>query len=262
MADTERLFAEERQEKIIALLNERRKLLIPELCDLFAVSPATIRNDLNELERQGRLQRTHGGAIALSKTGFEPNFQQKTVKNMEIKAAIAKAAAELVEDGDTIALDTGTTTLALAQALTSKKNLTVVTNDIKIAALLDEQGDSTVILLGGTLRRGFYCTVGPVVTENLSRFRVDKCFLATNGLTLRTGLTTPDIGHAEIKKAMADISSQVYVVCDSSKIGMDSFAFVLPLSAVDTVITDNRIDIEEKAALEQADIDLMLVELP
>lgn len=258
--EKEHLFAEERQDRILTLLQQEGKLLIPALCEAFSVSPATIRNDLNDLERRGLLQRTHGGAIAISKTGFEPNFLQKQVKNSRQKEAIAEAAASYVEDGDTLVIDTGTTALAFAAALSGKHDLTVLTNDIKVAALLDEQTDNTVILTGGTIRRNFFCTLGPLVTQSLRQFRADKCFLATNGLSAAAGLTTPDLGQAEIKRLMAEISSQVFVLCDSSKVGVDAFVTVLPLNKVDTVITDAGIDPEEQTALQACGTELVVVQ--
>lgn len=259
LENADRLFAEERQTRILALLDGQGKIMVSELCDRFSVSPATIRNDLSDLERQGRLKRTHGGAIALSKTGAELNFQQKQIKNSDLKFMLAEYAAGLVDDGDTLVLDTGTTMLALAEKLLKKKKLTVITPDIKIAALLDDQSEHTVILTGGILRKGFYCTTGSLVRDNLKCFRVDTCFLATNGLSLRAGLTTPNSAHAEIKRAMAEISSQVIVLCDSSKIGVDYLSVVMPLRQVDMIITDNNIDSEDQMALLEAKVPLTVV---
>lgn len=256
---TEKLFAEERQNHILSMLGENGKVLIPELCTRFSVSAVTIRNDLNELERQGKIKRTHGGAIPLSKTARELNFQQKQVKNMDIKLALAEYAASLVEDGDTLVLDTGTTMLALAQKLLTKKNLTIVTNDLKIAMLIDEQSTHTVILSGGVLRRGFYCTTGAMVRDNLHRFRADICFLSSNGMSLRAGFTTPDEGHADMKREMARISSQTIVICDSSKIGKDYFSVIMPLTAVDRILTDDRIDPADHKAFLRAEIPLTIV---
>lgn len=260
MADgMEKLFAEERQSRILSMLSENGKVLIPELCAHFSVSAVTIRNDLNELERQGRIKRTHGGAIPLSKTAQELNFQQKQVKNMDVKLVLAEYAATLVEDGDTLVLDTGTTMLALAQKLLTKKNLTIVTNDLKIAMLIDEQSTHTVILTGGVLRRGFYCTTGPMMRDDLRRFRADTCFLSSNGMSLRAGFTTPDEGHADMKREMARISSQTIVICDSDKIGKDYFSVIMPLTAVDRILTDDRIDAAEREALLHAEIPLTVV---
>ncbi len=146
MENKEVLFAEERQSRILKLLKKEHKVLVPQLCELYGVSPATIRNDLNDMESRGLLKRTHGGAILNTKMGFEQNVEQKLTRNSREKEAIAKIAAEYVEDGDAIAIDTGTTTLAFARCLTEKKNLTVITNDLNIAAFLDAEtechGDS------------------------------------------------------------------------------------------------------------------------
>lgn len=238
----ELLFAEERKSRIIELLKENSKLLVPDLCEYFNVSPATIRNDLRELENAGLLKRTHGGAISNTKTGFELNSYQKEVKNLAEKKAIARFAAELVEDGDTIALDTGTTTLEFARMLTGKKGITVVLNDIAIASFLEDNSDASIILIGGILRKSFHCTIGPTAVKALSGLNVDKAFMATNGITVKKGLTTPDINQAEVKKAMIEIASEIIVLCDSSKIGNYGFAQVAPVTSVHRIITDDKID--------------------
>lgn len=166
--EKEPLFAQERQKEILALLEAEQKVLVPQLCRQFSVSPATIRNDLNDLEARGLLRRTHGGAIPLSRTGLELTTAQKTVRRMAEKQAIAACAAAMVENGETIAIDTGTTTLELARCLLARTGLTVVTNDLKIAALLEEQSDATIILIGGCVRRGFHCTIGPLAMQGMA----------------------------------------------------------------------------------------------
>ena len=157
------LFAEERHLQILQLLQEKTKLHVAELCEQFSVSPATIRNDLRDLEAAGRLKRTHGGAIPLEKTAFEPNSHAKAVANRAIKQRLAAHAATLIEDNDTIALDSGTTMMELAQCLTHHKALTVLTNDVHIAVYLERNPQITVVLIGGVLRHGFGCTTGPIV---------------------------------------------------------------------------------------------------
>jgi DeoR family fructose operon transcriptional repressor len=236
------LFAEERKQKILDLLKEKSKLMVPDLCIEFGVSPATIRNDLRELENAGLLKRTHGGAINVSKTSFELNSYQKQVTNLEEKKAIAKLAIDLIEDGDTIALDTGTTTLELAKILSEKKNITVVLNDIEIACYLENEPDIDVILIGGSLRKGFHCTVGPIAVKSLHGLYVDKAFMATNGISVRSGITTPNVAQAEVKTAMINMASEIMVLCDSSKIGNNSFVQVYPISGIDRIITDDGID--------------------
>ena len=254
--EKEPLFAQERQKEILALLEAEQKVLVPQLCRQFSVSPATIRNDLNDLEARGLLRRTHGGAIPLSRTGLELTTAQKTVRRMAEKQAIAACAAAMVENGETIAIDTGTTTLELARCLLARTGLTVVTNDLKIAALLEEQSDATIILIGGCVRRGFHCTIGPLAMQGMAELRVDRCFMATNGLTVHSGMTTPDIGHAEVKRHLLRMGQQVILLCDSEKIGKDSFAVVEGLESVDVLITDAKLRPEQKSALEEAGLDV------
>ncbi len=258
----EPLFAEERKRKIIEMLRQKNKIMVPELCEYFNVSGATIRNDLRDLEKSGMLKRTHGGAINVSKSGFEPNYYQKEVKYPLAKKAIAEKGVELIEDGDVIILDTGTTILKLAQLLKNKKNLTVVVNDIEIARCLEEAEGVNIIMIGGTLRKNLHCTVGPIAASTLSGLNVDKAFMATNGLSIEKGLTTPDINQAEIKKIMIDIASEVIVLCDSSKLGKNSFVQFAPLNRIDKLITNNGVNSEYIKELSGVDIDIVTVEAP
>lgn len=248
----EPLFVEERKGRILQMLSKNSKLLVPEICEKFGVSPATARNDLRELENAGLLKRTHGGAIHISKAGFELDSYQKEVKNQAEKQKIAKLAMSYVEDGDIIAIDTGTTTLEFAKLLNARKRLTVVLNDIIIAEYLEEHSDANILLIGGSIRRNFHCVVGPIAIRSMQGLSVDKAFIATNSISSRRGLTTPDLNQAEVKKAMIEISSQVIVLCDSSKIGTNGFVQVAPISAVHRLITDSGIqagDIEDFNAL-------------
>lgn len=238
----EQLFAEERKQAILELLEENSKMTVQDLREYFEVSAATIRNDLRELANAGLLTRTHGGALSIDKTGFELNSYQKGVKNLAQKQAIAKKALEYVEDGDTIAIDTGTTTLEFAKLLHAKKRLTIIVNDIEIARCLEDETDAVIILVGGHVRRNFHCTVGPVAVKSLSGLNVDKAFMATNGLTVKRGLTTPDISQAEIKRSMMEVAAEVTVICDGSKIGNTAFAQVSSIERVNRIITDETAD--------------------
>lgn len=243
------LFAEERKNQILQLLNKNNKLRVPELCEYFQVSPATIRNDLRELEKSDQLKRTHGGALANQKMSYELDSLQKEVDCLNEKRAIAQYAINLVEDGDTIALDTGTTTFEFAKLLSSKKNMTIVTNDIEIARHLESASSANIILIGGILRKNFHCTIGPAAVQLMNELTVDKAFMGTNGLSIEKGLTTPDMTQAEIKKAIIGIANEIIVLCDSSKIGSKAFVQVAPLSAVDRIVTDSKIDERDYKAL-------------
>lgn len=255
----EPIFAEERQNKIISLLKVKNKLLVNELCNTFSVSPATIRNDLNSLEKRGLLKRTHGGAISGGKAAFEPTSVQKDDKNRRQKELIAAAAAAMIENGDTIAIDSGTTAMRLAEQLTSKRGITVITTDIRIAKLLEDFSGINVILAGGTLRKGFSCTTGSITNTILKSLNVDKAFIATNAVNPKGQLCTPDIEQAEIKKNLINMSAQAILICDSSKFGAYSFAKFGTLSDIDTVITDNEIDESVLLNLKNQNINIEVV---
>lgn len=240
---SEVLFAEERRAAIVNLVNKNKKVLVPELVDVFKVSPATIRGDLRDLEAASLIKRTHGGAIPVNsvKVGFEPVKRSKQVDRLAEKKSIAKHAADLVEDGDIIILDTGTTLHEMARLLDGKENVTVIVNDLEIALLLEAFDDIHVVVIGGVLRKKFSCTVGPFATSLLSGLNVDKAFLGTNAFSAQKGATTPDINQAEVKKMMVKVASQVILLCDSSKLGKNSFVpFALP-EDIHTLITDGGI---------------------
>jgi len=255
------LFVEERQAKILEYIEEHRKATVAQLCLHFGVSSATIRNDLRDLENRRLIIRTHGGAMVKTKTGFELDSNQKQVQNLEAKRRIAQAAVRQIEDGDTVLLDTGTTTLELARLLADKRNLTVVTNDLEIARLL-EGGDSLqVVLMGGILRKGFHCTVsyGNSQRQALEGLSVDKAFMGVNSFTLKRGASTPDIRHAETKKSMIAIATTVILLCDSSKFGRTSFVQFARSEEIDLIITDGLPEAEQRK-LEENGIQVIIAE--
>ena len=251
------VFAEERKAKILELLNKNRKLLVPELCEYFKVSPATIRNDLRELGEGGMLKRTHGGALLNDKARYEPDSSQKQVSYPSQKKLIARMAASLIDDGDTIALDTGTTTMELAKLLVGKKGITVVTNDLQIASMLETAGDVSVILTGGILKKKFHCLIGPLAISSLNGLHVDKVFMGTNGITAEHGCSTPDLEQAEIKSCMAGIASEIIVIADSSKFGRKSFAGFLSADRIDKIVTDPGLSESDKVPFIDKNIEII-----
>lgn len=251
MSQNNNLFAEERKEKIIELINENDKVYVPEMCDLFNVSPATIRNDLNDLEKAGRLKRTHGGAISITTFAAEPRADDKKAKNITRKEHIANNAINLINDGEIILIDTGTTTYQLAAIIHQRKNITVVTNDIEIAKEVENINGINIILLGGFLRKGFHCTVGHFNNIMLSEISVDKAFVAANGVDIGGGAYTPDIGQAENKKLMISSARNSYLLVDSSKFGRKSFIKFAEIDEFDAVITDNQIEEDELGELKK-----------
>lgn len=147
------MFAEERQEKLLGILREKRKVAVSEMCDVFNVSGATIRADLRQLEEEGLLTRTHGGAVLRTRASFEQASDDREIVNLSAKERIGQRAAALVEDGDIIVLDTGTTTLHIARNIRDRQNVTVVTNDYQIARELEASASIQTILLVGLSRR-------------------------------------------------------------------------------------------------------------
>ena len=254
--DTNALFAEERQQQMLAILNKERKLSITDLCERFALTPPTARNDLRELESKGLLKRTHGGAIPKEESTFEVSFFRRETENVREKQSIARYASTLVHDGDAIIIDSGTTTFEFAKCLCEKQNLTVVTCDLKVAMYLQDNSDAHVILLGGSIRKDFYCTSGVSVLSMLRTLCADACFLGASGVTAERGVTTPGAEHAEIRRCMMEVSARTIVLCDSRKIGINGFCVVSPLDKIDLLVTDDGISEEDKRLIEETGVEL------
>ena len=254
------LFVEERKLKILEYIEEHRKATVAELCDVFHVSSATIRNDLRDLESAGLLIRTHGGAMVKTKTGLESDMNQRKVQHLAEKRAIAEAALGLVEDGDTIILDTGTTTLELARLLGQRQDITVVTNDLAIALVLEDIETVKAVFMGGIVRKKFHCTVvgGLSSRDVFSGLAVDKAFMALNSFSIEKGASTPDITHAETKKLMMSIAAKVILLFDSSKMGRNSFALFAPPDRIDAIVTDS-LRPDDRARLEENGIEVIAV---
>ena len=252
------MFAEERKLKIIDLLNQNKKVTVTELVRLFNVSSATIRSDLRELNDRGQLIRTHGGAIIETGAGFEPDTEQKRDLNLAAKQQIARLAIDLINNGDTVIFDSGTTTLELAKLLDQRQRITAVTNDLEIARVLEKMNSISVVMLGGELRRNFHCTVGAAGIEMLAKFSVDKAFMGTNSLSISKGASTPNIQQAEVKKAMFASAQKVILLCSNRKLGKDSFAHFASLDKIDTLIIE-KIDVNEKFEFEERGVEVVTV---
>jgi len=250
------LFAEERKRKLVEYINGNRRVTVPQLCQGFSVSSATIRNDLRELDEVGLITRTHGGAIKKSRTGHESTIENRDSGNQE-KKIIARIALDCIDDGDTIILDTGTTTMALAQLLGKKKNITVITNDLNIASVLETIDTLEVMVVGGILRKGFHCTVDHGIASLLNSISVDKAVMGANSFSLERGASTPDIAQAGIKQQMISIASKVIVLCDHSKLETNSLISFASVDDIDLLVTD-QISSELKQRYEELDIKVLV----
>lgn len=236
--ENDRLFAEERKIAIADYIKRNGKATVADLCDRFGVSGATIRNDLRELVQRRLIARTHGGAMVTTKTSYELDAKERGAQNSEAKRLIAKNALELIDDGDILVIDTGTTTLELARLLGQRKNLTVVTNDIQIALFLEDVASVNVVVVGGKVRKQFHCTVGVQGRTMLNGLTVDKAFMAANSFSLEKGATTPDIQQAEMKSSLLEIAARTILLVDGTKIGRNSFVQFAQPERIDCLITD------------------------
>ncbi|CAB1062843.1 hypothetical protein D1BOALGB6SA_7625 [Olavius sp. associated proteobacterium Delta 1] len=250
------MFAEERKLKIIDILNQNKKVTVAELVHLFNVSSATIRSDLRELDDKGQIIRTHGGAIIESGAGFEPDTEQKRDLNLAAKQQIARIAIELINDGDTVIFDTGTTILELAKLLSQGHRITAVTNDFEIGRVLEDMNSISILMLGGEVRKKFHCTVGAAGINMLGQLSVDKAFIGTNSLSISKGASTPNLQQAETKKAMIASAKKVILLCSNRKLGKDSFAHFASLDRIDTLVME-QIDDNEKHEFEELGVEVL-----
>jgi DeoR family transcriptional regulator, fructose operon transcriptional repressor len=253
------VYEEERKQKILEYISNNARTSVQELCDLLNVSKATVRRDLTELENGKLLKRTHGGAIGLHSVNFETTYGEREVQFQEEKMLIAKKAAEFIEDGDSLLIDSGTTTYCLVSELSRFKDLTVVTNSVLLMQELSFIPNIEIVSVGGNLRRNTMAFTGPFAESLLERIRVDKAFLATNGVDVAEGLTTPNIVEASIKSKMISIANQVYVLADHSKIGRVSFAKFGCIKDINACITSSIVSEELKNDFRKADAELCLV---
>lgn len=250
------LFAEERQHKIVELLNHKSKVNVLELTTLFDVSAATVRSDLRHLEKEGKLIRTHGGALLESKASFEPGTLAKRDVNIAVKKLLAAAAEKMIEEGDTIILDAGTTTCQLAK-LIIRRNLTVVTNDLEIARLLAESQTVTTIMLGGMIRASVNCTIGGPALKMLDELSVDRAFMGTNSFSFSKGATTPNLEQAAVKRAMIGCAAEVVLMCSQRKLNRKSFAQFASMQEIDAMVIEMVTD-EQKRKLDEQNIQVII----
>lgn len=233
-------------------------MLVKNLAARYDTSQVTIRKDLEVLHSQGLVYRTHGGALPISTGALrDPSLREKEKLHRREKQLIGAAAARLVQEGESIILDSGTTTTAMARALREFRNLTVITNAVNIAAELAGTAIE-VILTGGILREKSFSLVGPLAEETLRRLRADLVFLGVDGFDVHFGLTTPNLLEASVNRVMVEIAKRVVVVCDSSKFGRRSLSLIAPISSVHQTVTDSRISKSDLKTLGDAGIEVTL----
>ncbi|MGK7394686.1 MAG: DeoR/GlpR family DNA-binding transcription regulator [Candidatus Cyclobacteriaceae bacterium M3_2C_046] len=261
MKEFKNMLANQRRDKILELLKEDGSAKVIQLAKIFRVSEVTIRQDLEKLEKEGLVTREHGGAYLKEIEKQVRDFALMNQTNLEKKSVIGQKAASLIEDGDTIILDSGSTTTEIAKNLVGRKNLTVITNALNITLLLGVEQGIEVIMTGGEFKPPTLSLTGQKAAVFFNDIHVDKLFLATAGISLRSGLTYPSLSDIVVKKAMIEVAEIVYLVADSTKIGKGAFASLGALSLIDYIITDSAIKDQHLQLFRDHDIELIIAAL-
>jgi len=252
------LIPAQRRERIRELVRAQGAVKVAALSELLGVSEITIRRDLEVLEQEGILERTHGGAIYSHRMRIEPLYTEKDRLHQEEKRLIGQAAAQLVEEGDTLLINSGSTTLQVIRHLVGKKNIRVITSNVgAVLAVQDRQFD--LMLIGGSFRPQSNSLVGPLAVLSLQQVYGSKAFIGVDGISAKYGLTTPILQEAEVARLMIERTrGPVIVVADHSKLGVVSNFVTAPLEQVDILVTDEGFDEEYRAGLEELGVKIII----
>lgn len=231
------MLAAERKLRIVEYVKQKHVATVSALAKEFQVHEATIRRDLAEIEQEGLLRRTHGGVIVDKGANVEPSFTERVSDQLEEKIRIGKKAAALIEDGDHIILDSGTTTMHIAQNLVHRSGITVVTNDINVAAELRDSPGINVIVTGGSLYKSSFMLNGMYTDHVLKTIHVQKAFIGTPAIHPKFGLTHPEAELVPTKQWMIRAAQEIIVVTDHTKIGKVSLHTVAPVEEIHSFIT-------------------------
>lgn len=238
-----------RQKVILDILADNQLATVDELSAQLSVSEATVRRDLMSLESKGLINRTWGGATPVSSVAFEPFVHERSKINQSEKQAIARTAVEMIQEGEVIALDVGSTCMELAKLLKGFRRITVFTNSLLTAQILGS-ASFTVHVVGGRMRLGEFSLVGPVARENIRRFNYDKFFMGVSGFDLNHGPTDYNVDDVEIKQCFLEQANQRIALVDHSKFGRTSLAAICGVRSLTDVISDSHIEKEHRDGLE------------
>jgi DeoR family transcriptional regulator, fructose operon transcriptional repressor len=241
-ANEGRLLPHERHFRILEQARSHSRVEVSALASDLEVTTETIRRDLALLERQGQLRRVHGGAVHVQRLGYEPSVTARKLQQAEEKARIGRAARELLPDGGSILVDSGTTCLELVRNLPADLAISVVTNSLQASALLAELPQVDLLFLGGRIRDVTGAGVGAWTIAALRSVHVDVAFVGANGLTPEHGLTTPDQAEAEVKQAMVAAGSRVVCLADHTKVGRTQLCRFAELARIDVLVSDSCLD--------------------
>ncbi|MFJ8065509.1 DeoR/GlpR family DNA-binding transcription regulator [Psychrobacillus sp. NPDC096426] len=228
----------ERQKKIITIVNKNKTARVSELSKLLKVTEETIRRDLEKLETEGKLTRTHGGAITTQEEEGDIPYFQREVMNKEEKMAVAKEAVKMIKDDDIICLDASSTALYLAKLLTNHR-ITVLTNSIRVSVELANQPKIQVILIGGNLSSSSLSLVGPLTVNTLERYHVNKVFFSCKGLHKQWGISDSNEQQAIVKRKMIEMADEKILLLDHTKLEKKAFAYIEKEDKINTIVIDS-----------------------
>ena len=240
----------ERKEVILEVLAEDSSVSVSDLAKRLGVSVVTARTDLAALEEEGVLVRTHGGAMP----AFHPQILVRMRQGKDRKTSIAKAAAQLINDGDIVIITAGTTTALIAKYLLGRRNVHIITNNTLLLTYARTNPQLRVTLVGGEFRSSEEGLVGPLALQALDTFYASKAFIGIDGASVKQGFTANSVESADLVRKMADQADQVFAISDSSKFGKPGFARILPFEGVDGLVTDNQLEKEFEDKLTEAQV--------
>jgi DeoR/GlpR family transcriptional regulator of sugar metabolism len=249
-----------RQRAILSAVEAQGTVRVSELARQFGVTEMTIRRDLDELERKELVKRIHGGGVSARGRFYEPTLTLRNTVHIEQKQRIARAAAELVQEGDMVALDVGSTTYEVGRCLIGHRNLTIITPSLLIATLFVNQPDIRLILPGGIVRPGETAMIGELSHRAFEIFNVDKLFLGVGGIDAQAGLTEYNWDDAQVKQAMLRSSKQTIVLADASKFNHIATVKVAQFEAVQCLVTDQPPPPAIASAMERAHVGVIVAE--
>ncbi|WP_373233382.1 DeoR/GlpR family DNA-binding transcription regulator [Cohnella sp.] len=235
--------SEERKRVIIEQLKLEGQVKVPELSFRLTVSEETVRRDLLLLEREGFVKRVYGGAVLTKPSNYEPPYLQRQRVKAEEKERIGRAAANLIESGDTIVIDVGTTTLELAKAIVGRERLTILTNSLAVSYYLMESLNSgqftgKIIVIGGEMNPLQQSMSGTLGESVMSQFRVDKAFISAGGISLKRGISDYDLAETGMSRRMVEAASKTIVLADDSKLDKEAFVEIIPLRRVHVIVSN------------------------
>lgn len=250
----------ERRQQIMAHIRSHGSGTVDEFVHHYQVSAVTIRHDLNLLEKEGCVFRCYGGATLNPNFAFDQPLYRKDQLNRGAKQSIAQAAANLIQDGEAVILDSGTTIGLMPQYLANKQHLVVMTNALNTAYQLSKMDNVDLHVVGGSLRRASCSLTGNHGEQQIRSYLFDKLFLGVDGFDLQAGITTPDNQEAQINRAMCEVARQVIAVTDSSKFGRKSFCMIRAANQIDVLVTDCNIPFATHQTLMELGVDVIIAD--